>query len=355
MDSVATSDSSRQRDQFYQDNLFQTNRFLAILGWVFLVGLLYAQSSYLVLMVLILLEGTCLFNSWLAKRALTMARHSQLIALGVWILASMWLTRDPLAAFGLLLVGLLAPMVLKTKLALIYVVLTSVAVLIGLMALFPQPWLADKTLPMILLTILATGFSIIWGSTSGTLLRWAYQSTNTAPERLREVRRNRAQVQQVGRALDAPYHPLARTHPMVVLARAEAEEARQARNQFALTVSHELRSPLNFIIGFSEMMAHSPEVYGDVRTWPPGLYDDIQEIYHSSDHLLRLVNDILDMGQAEKQQMTLIKEGTNLNDLVREAEVITRAALSAKGRRLRIVDEPRLPGVFVDSTRLRQA
>ena len=63
---------------------------------------------------------------------------------------------------------------------------------------------------------------------------------------------------------------------------------RADRDRFILAVSHELRSPLNFIIGFSDLMVNTPEMYAEKSTWPSGLYEDIQEVYRSSNHLLRL-------------------------------------------------------------------
>jgi CheY-like chemotaxis protein/nitrogen-specific signal transduction histidine kinase len=149
-------------------------------------------------------------------------------------------------------------------------------------------------------------------------------------------------------------YQLERLNQMLQWARRHAEEARADRDRFILAVSHELRSPLNFIIGFSDLMVNTPEMYAEQANWPPGLYDDIQEIYRSSTHLLRLINDILDMGQIDAQQMTIFREWLSLETLAEEVRKMVEPAYTQKGLQLNITAESDLPDVFADSTRLRQ-
>jgi CheY-like chemotaxis protein/two-component sensor histidine kinase len=141
---------------------------------------------------------------------------------------------------------------------------------------------------------------------------------------------------------------------MLVQARVEAEEAKDARNRFSLAISHELRTPLNFIISFSEIMIKNPETYAPLTRWPANLYDDIQEIYRSSKHLMRLVNDVLDLGQIENLRMNLIKEWISLSQVVNEVKVMMQRAFELKKIELRTEIDPDLPIVYVDRTRLRQ-
>jgi CheY-like chemotaxis protein len=141
---------------------------------------------------------------------------------------------------------------------------------------------------------------------------------------------------------------------MLILARAEAEEAKDARNRFALAISHELRTPLNFIISFSEIMVKTPDTYSPLSRWPAGLYDDVQEIYRSSKHLMRLVNDVLDLGQIENLRMNLIKEWISLSQIISEVAGMVQRAFDLKGIELCTEVEPDLPLVFVDRTRIRQ-
>ncbi|MBN1992935.1 MAG: response regulator [Anaerolineae bacterium] len=210
------------------------------------------------------------------------------------------------------------------------------------------------------------GLSIVVGGAFTGLLGWAASHTlltvthwslfnfNQAQENLKDAHQHRGEVVRVMKTLDQAYSQIERTNHMLVLARAEAEEAQEARNRFALAVSHELRTPLNFILGFSEMMVNSPKTYAHLKNWPPGLYEDIQEIYRSSTHLLRLVNDVLDLGQIEARQMTLFKETINLPQLVQEVAEMVEPVLNRKGLYFRAEIEPDLPQVFADLTRIRQ-
>ncbi len=187
-----------------------------------------------------------------------------------------------------------------------------------------------------------------------TAVQWYLYSFGQAKDKMEEERRHRAQLARVLEDLDQAYYRLERANYMLVLARTEAEEAQEARNRFALAVSHELRTPLNFIIGFSELMVNSPLTYAALEQWPPGLYDDVNEIYRSSTHLMRLVNDILDLGRIEALRMALIKEWLDPTQIVEEVDAMVRPAFVRRGLWLRMEVEPRLPDVFVDRTRIRQ-
>jgi len=187
-----------------------------------------------------------------------------------------------------------------------------------------------------------------------TVAHWALRSFKQSRQSMEEARERRAELARVLKDLDQAYYRLERANHLLVLARSEAEEAKEARNRFALAISHELRTPLNFIIGFSELMVNSPATYAELDQWPPGLYEDIQEIYRSSTHLLRLVNDVLDLGQIEALQMALIKEWVEPARIVREVEAMVRPAFARKGLWFRTEVESDLPEVFVDITRIRQ-
>ncbi len=209
-----------------------------------------------------------------------------------------------------------------------------------------------------LAAVLAGAFMGFLGWTSARsqviVAEWSLFSFQQAMKNLEETRERRAELARLVKELDRAYSSLERANHMLVLARSEAEEARDARNRLALAISHELRTPLNFIIGFSELMVNSPGTYGDLANWPPDLYEDIQEIYRSSSHLLRLVNDVLDLGEIESLEMALIKEWIEPAQMLREVEEMLRPAFARKRLYLHVEIEPNLPRLFVDSTRVRQ-
>lgn len=175
-----------------------------------------------------------------------------------------------------------------------------------------------------------------------------------AIKRLEEARHHRAEISVLLNEKNKSNYQLNRLNRMLNTARLKAEEARVERDRFAMAVSHELRSPLNFIIGFSDLMVNSPETYAPLEHWPGGLYEDIEEIYRSSNHLLGLINDILDMGKIDAQQMILFREKIDLAVLVDEVSQMVGALVEKKNLWLKQEIEPDLPPVFADRTRIRQ-
>ena len=175
-----------------------------------------------------------------------------------------------------------------------------------------------------------------------------------AMKRLNEAREHRAEISVLLKDVNNANYQLDRMNLMLTYARGQADKAREERDRFALAVSHELRSPLNFIIGFSDLMVNSPETYDDLKSWPPGLYDDIKEIYRSSTHLMQLINDILDMGKMDAKQFTVFREKLKFSEIAEDVREMVHASVVDKGLDLIIEIDPDLPPVFVDRTRIRQ-
>jgi len=81
-------------------------------------------------------------------------------------------------------------------------------------------------------------------------------------------------------------------------ARDEAVEANRAKSSFMVSISHELRTPLNAIIGYSKLLQEKVEVSG-----PHGLQDDLDKIHSATQHLLGLINNLLDLSKIEAAQV----------------------------------------------------
>ena len=186
-----------------------------------------------------------------------------------------------------------------------------------------------------------------------TVLRWEWESTQSALKATRDAQDHRAELMRLNKELEGAYQRLDRVNRMLVLARQEAEEARALKMQFANAVSHELRSPLNMIIGFSEMMVNSPQIYG-AQPWSPRLKNHIQQIYQSAQHLSQLVDDVLDLARINAERLALIKERANLKDVIAEAVEIMRGLYEGRKLFLRVEVDPDLPAIPFDRIRIRQ-
>ncbi|MEQ9195119.1 MAG: HAMP domain-containing sensor histidine kinase [Parvibaculum sp.] len=133
-------------------------------------------------------------------------------------------------------------------------------------------------------------------------------------------------------------------------ARARAEEANRAKSHFLANMSHELRTPLNAIIGFSEVMAS--EIFGKHSV--PTYKEYAHDINRSGQHLLGLINDVLDLSRIEAGRFQITEEDV---DLVQVAEDCRRIVeIRAQAQRVTIVADfaENLPIVFGDARALRQ-
>ncbi len=128
-----------------------------------------------------------------------------------------------------------------------------------------------------------------------------------------------------------------------------AEGASQAKSEFLANMSHELRTPLNAINGFSEIMA--AEMYGPVGD--PRYRDYARDILHSGQHLLNLINDILDMSKIEAGKLSLHFEPVELEEIAEEALRLVRNRAESAGLAL-VLDFADLPAVEADHRAVKQ-
>ncbi len=131
-------------------------------------------------------------------------------------------------------------------------------------------------------------------------------------------------------------------------AKEAAEAANRAKSVFLANMSHELRTPLNAILGFSALMRRDPNTTTTQE-------ENLQTIHRSGEHLLTLINDVLQMSKIEAGQTTLYPEHFDLFGLLKAAEDMFR--LRAANRDLQLMfertdDVPRY--VYADESKLRQ-
>ncbi|MFN3672753.1 MAG: sensor histidine kinase, partial [Bosea sp. (in: a-proteobacteria)] len=133
-------------------------------------------------------------------------------------------------------------------------------------------------------------------------------------------------------------------------ARRKAEEANLAKSRFLATMSHELRTPLNAILGFSEVMKN--EVFGAHANAAYREYSG--DIHDSGQHLLNLINEILDLSRIEAGKYELNEEALSLAGIVDDCSHMLNLRAKAKGQSIREAVEPDLPKVWADERAIRQ-
>jgi signal transduction histidine kinase len=127
------------------------------------------------------------------------------------------------------------------------------------------------------------------------------------------------------------------------------ERASRAKSEFLSNMSHELRTPLNAILGFTEMIADG--LYGQV---PEELKDPLNDIQVNGRHLLRLINEVLDLAKIEAGRMELALDDYSVAELVGSVRTAMRSLAEEKGLRFETQVADELPLARGDSGRLTQ-
>ena len=131
--------------------------------------------------------------------------------------------------------------------------------------------------------------------------------------------------------------------------RQKAEEASRAKSTFLANMSHELRTPLNAVIGFSEIMAK--ELFGPIGNDQYKQY--ASDIFDSGNHLLELINDILDMAKIEAGKLTLSPRPLDPSVAIDQAVRLTKRKAEEKGLSI-VVDADELPEIEADHRAVKQ-
>ncbi|MBX0326539.1 HAMP domain-containing histidine kinase [Oscillochloris sp. ZM17-4] len=182
---------------------------------------------------------------------------------------------------------------------------------------------------------------------------WALETSSKSERREQLLRATQADLERTLRERDQLNDRLYKLTLDLETARAEAEAAYRSKASFMATMSHELRTPLNIIIGFSSAMIDHPEMY-DGEPISEAISADIAEIRRSGQHLLGLINDILDLARVEVGRLELNKAAVPLVPLLDEMMRTASGLLKDRPVLLRREYVSPLPTVLVDDVRVRQ-
>ncbi len=186
-----------------------------------------------------------------------------------------------------------------------------------------------------------------------TALDWLSKTQRRAEQLLDVTRSQQAELRSAVKSLQITNEARLQAERELLIANKQARESQRMKEQFAANISHEFRTPLSIILGFSEVMYLSPEVYGSLA-WPPKLYRDVSQIYRNSRHLMSMIDDILDLSHFEMTGFTLNKEPTDVEPLLQESLSMVADLFRNDAVTLRSEIEPDLPLLELDRTRMRQ-
>jgi signal transduction histidine kinase/CheY-like chemotaxis protein len=153
---------------------------------------------------------------------------------------------------------------------------------------------------------------------------------------------NRDELAQVANAFNSIATEL-------MTARDQALDANRAKSTFLANMSHELRTPLNAIIGYSEMLQEDAEDEGYEEIVP-----DLRKIQSAGNHLLDLINNILDLSKIEAGKMELYLETFDVQRMIDDVSTTIQPLIGRNRNKLKVVCPPDVGRVHADLTKIRQ-
>jgi len=129
----------------------------------------------------------------------------------------------------------------------------------------------------------------------------------------------------------------------------QLQQASKAKSNFLANMSHELRTPMNAILGFVEMMLD--EIYGEV---PPHLREPLMDVQTNGKHLLRLINDVLDLSKIEAGRMELVLAEYSVQDVVETVRASLQSLALEKGLQFEAAVGNDIPLALGDGKRIMQ-
>ncbi|WP_171817180.1 PAS domain-containing hybrid sensor histidine kinase/response regulator [Winogradskyella sp. PG-2] len=127
----------------------------------------------------------------------------------------------------------------------------------------------------------------------------------------------------------------------------ELNNANKIKDEFVSTMSHEIRTPLNAVMGMSDILL--------METFLPEQLENLQVLKYSSEHLLTLINDLLDLNKYKSKQIRLVEEDFNLSELIQNIQLHFKQAALKKGLSFDTVLDSEMPNILKgDSLKLSQ-
>jgi len=207
----------------------------------------------------------------------------------------------------------------------------------------------ELLLLLVLMVLLAAGLLLQERQIRRPLLRLEHAASRMAggdfDAQLPELSHD--EIGRLTRVFDEMRRDLQAVHKGLVDTREEAEKASQAKSEFLSSMSHELRTPMNAILGFSQLL--------EMELDDPENKQYVAEIMRAGDHLLELINEVLDLAKIESGKVDLMLEDISCSKICAESLALVRTL--AKSHRVEVgeqVCENMKAMVRVDFTRFKQ-
>ena len=179
-----------------------------------------------------------------------------------------------------------------------------------LIFLVPSAYVATNTVALVNTTIrMVLIFAVLLVIFSAAAIFWLMRMQQRAA--LEVERRNNAQLERINEELAAAVEV--------------AEKATKAKSDFLANMSHDIRTPMNAIVGITNLMEHEADASDKLNTY-------IQKVQLSSRHLLSLINDILDMSKIESSEVALNQDSISLAEQVGQVDSIIRSQTAERGQ-----------------------
>lgn len=207
-----------------------------------------------------------------------------------------------------------------------------------------QNVLADYQIMMLHIWLTVTCIIIAMLAALGISILWIYNEKN----KVAYARRNAMQQAEAAEKLEEVNTALEETVQFANTAKAEAERANEAKSVFLSNMSHDMRTPLNAVMGLATLISRDAENPDCVREYA-------RKLTYSGEHLLGLINDVLDMSKIEAGKTVLNITNTNIAELVEELDMIIRSQTREKRQEFMIhVHRIETEEVEADKLRLKQ-
>ena len=288
---------------------------------------------------------------YLIPKNLFAAQLSWLLGCFLAITATVYFSNTPDLAFLFTLLPIMAATLMGWLFSLL--ITFGLLILLWVIPLYFNFPLLPEALGLVILITGIVGALVMWSYfySLQSFYQWAQRYYKFALDEVESVKVQRIEFVELQEDQVLANKELKRLTDQLDILYQRAEEARKTKEEFVANVSHELRTPLNMIIGFSDVIMKNPQLYG--RNISGALLADIASIHRNSQHLSRLVDDVLDLSQVEAQRVALTKEWTSIKTIVHEAMGAVQALYSSKDLYLKSEILEDCPSIFCDSTRLQ--